>query len=109
MRQDLSQQNALARLLESEIQALCREPDGRFAITSERPRILLPGSFNPLHEAHQRLLLLAAERVGSPAAFELSVTNVDKPALTEDTVRLRLEQFAWRYSVWVTRAPTFVE
>src|SRR6185312_2747819 len=44
-----------------------------------------------------------------PLAFEISVTNVDKPPLTADTVRHRLMQFAWKSSVELTRAPTFVE
>jgi hypothetical protein len=42
-------------------------------------------------------------------AFELSVTNVDKPPLAGETVRRRLAQFAWKSPVELTRAPTFVE
>ena len=42
-------------------------------------------------------------------AFEISVTNVDKPPLAGKTVRHRLAQFAWKSPVELTRAPTFVE
>jgi hypothetical protein len=42
-------------------------------------------------------------------AFEISVTNVDKPPLASNTVKHRLGQFAWKSSVELTRAPTFVE
>ena len=42
-------------------------------------------------------------------AFEISVTNVDKPPLLGETVRSRLAQFAWKSPVELTRAPTFVE
>jgi hypothetical protein len=42
-------------------------------------------------------------------AFEISVTNVDKPPLAGETVRHRLAQFAWKSPVELTRAPTFVE
>ena len=42
-------------------------------------------------------------------AFEISVTNVDKPPLAGETVRQRLAQFAWKSPVELTRAPTFLE
>jgi hypothetical protein len=42
-------------------------------------------------------------------AFEISVTNVDKPPLAGETVRHRLAQFAWKSPVELTRSPTFVE
>jgi hypothetical protein len=51
----------------------------------------------------------AARLAGGPAAFELSVTNVDKPEQTPEEVRRRLAQFAWHGPVWLTRAPTFAE
>ena len=44
-----------------------------------------------------------------PLAFEISVTNVDKPPLPGRTIRHRLAQFAWKSPVELTRAPTFVE
>src|SRR5208283_5530841 len=44
-----------------------------------------------------------------PLAFEISVTNVDKPPLAGKTVRHRLSQFAWKSPVELTRAPTFLE
>ena len=44
-----------------------------------------------------------------PLAFEISVTNVDKPPLTVPVVRDRLTQFAWKAPVELTRATTFVE
>jgi hypothetical protein len=47
--------------------------------------------------------------VGGPVAYELSVTNVDKPTLTPAEVRRRLAQFCWHAPLWLTRAPTFVE
>ena len=47
--------------------------------------------------------------VGGGPAFELSVANVDKPALAPEEVRRRLAQFAWRAAVWLTRAPTYTE
>ena len=71
--------------------------------------MLLPGSFNPLHAGHVLLARVAEELRQQPLAFEISVTNVDKPPLTGDTVRHRLAQFAWKWPVELTRAPTFLE
>jgi hypothetical protein len=69
----------------------------------------LPGSFNPLHSGHVLLARAAEEHKQQPLAFEISVTNVDKPPLAGTTVRHRLTQFAWKSPVELTRAPTFVE
>jgi nicotinic acid mononucleotide adenylyltransferase len=70
---------------------------------------VLPGSFNPLHDGHLLLACVAQEFTGAPVAFEISVTNVDKPPLAAADVRARVAQFAGRARVELTRAPTFVE
>jgi hypothetical protein len=69
----------------------------------------MPGSFNPVHAGHVSLARVAEELRQQPLAFEISVTNVDKPPLADRTVRQRLAQFAWKSPVELTRAPTFVE
>jgi hypothetical protein len=71
--------------------------------------VLFPGSFNPMHEGHVLLARVAEDMRQQPLAFEISVTNVDKPPLAGETVRHRLAQFAWKSPVELTRAPTFVE
>jgi hypothetical protein len=85
------------------------EPDGRMHTDAAPSNLVLPGSFNPLHEAHLQLAQTAAALEKTEAAFEMSVVNVDKPGLADDEVRRRLAQFAWRAPVWLTRAPTFIE
>jgi len=70
-------------------------------------RLLMPGAFNPLHRAHQRMLEIAEARVGLPGAFELSIVNVDKPLLDYTEIDQRLRQFG--KPVWLTRLPTFIE
>ena len=70
-------------------------------------RLLLPGSFNPLHHAHERMLEIAEERTGLPGAFELSIVNVDKPLLDYTEIDARLRQF--HKPVWLTRLPTFLD
>ena len=84
-------------------------PDGALARSSPPPRSVLPGSFNPLHDGHLLLARVAEEMTGATVAFEISVTNVDKPPLAAGDVRTRLAQFAGRARVELTRAPTFVE
>jgi hypothetical protein len=74
-----------------------------------QPAVLLPGAFHPLHAGHLALADLAQRLEGKPAAFELSVANVDKPELTVDEVRHRLGQFVGRAEIWLTRAPRFVD
>jgi len=71
--------------------------------------VVFPGSFNPMHDGHALLARIAEELRQLPVAFEISVTNVDKPPLTGEVVRHRLRQFAWKAPVELTRAPTFLE
>jgi hypothetical protein len=78
-------------------------------LSAPPPSVLLPGSFNPVHAGHLLLARVAEELRQQPLAFEISVTNVDKPPLATQTVRHRLAQFAWKSSVELTRAPTFLE
>jgi hypothetical protein len=87
--------------------------DGRMQIAdAERgaiTRVLLPGSFCPVHRGHWELAHAAQDALGQSVAFELSVVNVDKPTLTREEIRRRLEFFEGQAVVWLTRAPTFVE
>src|SRR5262249_43998002 len=101
--------DALAEFLRGGRPALCVEAAGRLRAAAPLPALVIPGAFNPMHEGHWGLAETAARLRGAAVAFELSVINVDKPPLAAGEVRRRLEQFAWRAPVWVTRAPTFAE
>ena len=75
--------------------------------------LIFPGSFNPLHEGHRRMAVIAEEIAERPVEFELSITNVDKPALDAMELAERTAQFivagpAAR-RLWLTRAPTFLD
>ena len=101
--------DAIDQLLAGELDRVTVQPDGQMVLSAPQPVVLFPGSFNPMHEGHALLARIAEELRQQPLAFEISVTNVDKPPLAAETVRHRLAQFAWKSSVELTRAPTFVE
>jgi hypothetical protein len=97
------------QLVAGELDRVTAQLDGQMMLSAPLPSVLFPGSFNPMHEGHVSLARVAEELRQQPLAFEISVTNVDKPPLTGETVRHRLAQFAWKSPVELTRAPTFVE
>ena len=97
------------RLLAGELDRVTVQPDGQMMLSAPQPFVLFPGSFNPMHEGHVLLARAAEELAQQPLAFEISVTNVDKPPLAGEAVRYRLAQFAWKSPLELTRAPTFVE
>jgi hypothetical protein len=102
--------DTIDRLLAGELDRVTVQPDGQIMMLSApQPFVLFPGSFDPLHEGHVLLARVAEELRQQPLAFEISVTNVDKPPLAGKTVRRRLAQFAWKSPVELTRAPTFLD
>jgi hypothetical protein len=101
--------DSIDQLLAGELARVTAQPDGQLMLSAPRPLVLLPGSFNPVHAGHMLLARVAEELRQQPLAFEISVTNVDKPPLAGETVRHRLAQFAWKSPVELTRAPTFVD
>jgi hypothetical protein len=101
--------DSIDQLLAGEVKRVTAQPDGQMTLAAPRSPMLLPGSFNPMHAGHVLLARVAEGLKQQPLAFEISVTNVDKPPLAAETVRHRLAQFAWKSPVELTRAPTFVE
>ena len=74
-----------------------------------RQGVLMPGSFNPLHQGHEGLLLAAEQITKREGILELSVVNVDKPPLPLIEIERRLLQLKGIYSAVLTCAPTFSE
>ena len=73
------------------------------------PECLLPGSLNPVHEGHRRMLEVVGARLRTAGAYELAILNPDKPPLSPGDAAARLDRFAGHEAVWLTRAPTFPE
>src|SRR5215469_10167769 len=101
--------DTIDQLLAGELDRVTVQPDGQMMLSAPQSFVLFPGSFNPMHEGHVSLARVAEELRQQPLAFEISVTNVDKPPLAGETVRHRLAQFAWKSPVELTRAPTFLD
>ncbi len=98
----------VARLLANEVGWVAVAPNGRMTTGEILPHVaLLPGSFNPLHHAHQQLARVAAQILGQEVYFELSLTNADKAPISLEEAQSRVAQFAGLGTIVLSRAPLF--
>ena len=103
-------ENPVRQLLTGQVDLVLVDRDGQTVAKehgSPEPLLVLPGSFNPLHQGHEKLAAVAAEISGLQPVYELSVLNVDKPPLEEGEIRRRVDGIRGRGAVALTRAPTF--
>jgi nicotinamide mononucleotide (NMN) deamidase PncC len=107
--QSVESLDTVSHLFRGEVDRITVLPDGHVVANAAIPRCVLAGSFDPLHKGHVGLSRAAADILGLPVSFEISVLNVDKAPLDADTLRRRAEQFSWWANVEITRAPTFLE
>lgn len=103
--------STLQRLIAGDIDTVTVDQDsnlspGQTPVALSNPS-LLPGSFNPWHSGHIGMAQAAQEMLGTQVVYELSVTNVDKPPLTEEEITPRLAQFKGKAIVVLTRAETY--
>ena len=71
------------------------------------PRLIFPGTFNPLHEGHLKIKELAESKTQEELFFEISVSNVDKTPLSFYEIKKTLDQFSKDQQWILTNAPTF--
>ena len=87
---------------------LLETPPYSYTESASKGLLLLPGSFNPIHQGHKTMLRTAEKITGENGAFELSIKNAEKPSLDYLTLTDRLEQMK-QHSVWLTNTATFTE
>jgi hypothetical protein len=97
------------RLNRGEIEVFGVQDNGDLRTPGAASLAILSGSFNPLHEGHLGMARVAKQMLGRPVVFELAAANVDKPPLPAPTILDRIAQFAGRYSVFASCAPTYAQ
>lgn len=90
------------------IQELLKPEFSRLCVGCDDGMLILPGSFNPLHAGHQKMLRIAEGVTGmiGTGAYELSIRNAEKHSLDFLTLERRLANIKER-NVWLTNAPMF--
>ena len=86
------------------------DPSGLASDCLDFSGIIIPGSFNPLHQGHIGMMKSGSKFLkDSHVLFELSISNVDKPDLDKEELMSRIRQFQGLYGIIITRSPMFVE
>ncbi len=67
-----------------------RVPEADSPAKDSPVRLILSGSFNPLHRGHQQMARLAAQHSGEPVWYELSIHNAEKNPLSDQQLWSRL-------------------
>jgi len=96
--------DACRQLEQGEGRRSVRPPDG----PGRGDKVIFPGAFNPMHAGHREMMQVAQQLTGNPVALEISLENVDKPLLPASVAVARIAPLV-DDTVWITRAPTFVE
>ncbi|KAJ0038503.1 hypothetical protein Pint_22089 [Pistacia integerrima] len=90
--QQFSEEQELEQLLNGEI--CFKVYPFSSGLSNEERKVILSGSFNPLHDGHLKLLEIATSICGDGyPCFEISAVNADKPPLSVSQIKDRVKQF----------------
>ena len=87
-------------------QPLLQAPPHTWCTGDHDGKLLLPGSFNPIHQGHKDMLKVAESITGLTGAFELTLRNADKPDIDFLSTAERLEKIQ-DHDVWLTNLSNF--
>ena len=95
-------------IIEKNWQDLAEEKIDLISLSADKPKVIFPGSFNPLHEGHEAMRDYAEKFLEKDVFFEICIQNADKPQLSYESVVTTVKQFT--DSCWIiTRAGKFTE
>ncbi len=103
----------LHHLIDGSLNWLAIHPDGSLqAGSSQRGETfpngaILSGSFNPLHEGHKKLSIVASQQLNKDVVFELPLINAEKAPIDLAEARKRAVQFLGFDTLLLSRAPLF--
>jgi hypothetical protein len=98
----------LSRLINGELNWLAIASDGSLTTGETLPSIVvLSGSFNPLHEGHKKLSVVASQQLGKDVVFELPLINAEKAPIDLAEARKRAVQFLGFDTLLLSRSPLF--
>lgn len=75
----------------------------------QKPALIFPGAFNPLHDGHRKMAEVASRMTGEPVLLEISAFNVDKPPLDYMEMQARQAGLEGEFDFTFSNAPTFVD
>ena len=96
-------------LFNNQIETVIVRPKNQFVADESFTGGILSGSFNPIHDGHHHLASVASSILNSEIALELSITNVDKPSLSQLEVRKRVSKLSEKWPIIISKAPTFLQ
>ena len=95
-------------IIEKNWQDLTEEKIDLISSSEDKPEVIFPGSFNPLHEGHIAIRDYAEKFFEKDVFFEICIQNADKPQLSYESVDAAVKQFT--DSCWIiTKAGKFSE
>jgi Cytidylyltransferase-like len=98
----------LSRLLKGELNWVAVAPDGALSTGETWQDIaVLSGSFNPLHEGHRKLSIVASQQLNKDVVFELPLINAEKAPIDLAEARKRAVQFLGFDTLLLSRSPLF--